>query len=304
MTTNVVVAGWGQITQPKDIKTPADDPMGIMVKASVAAAERLKKPRHLSEVDGILIVKSLSAYCPEPAGDLAACIGAKPKFLFESRIGGNSPQTLINRAAGMIARGELNMALVAGAEAYVPRNETVPRSPEATQRDSALLQGIPEDYNGDDASGVTPLETKYGIEHPMHGFPLFETALWAASGKSIEAHTRQVAEFWSDFSRTAASHPFAWTKQVRTPEEILTPTAQNRPIAFPYTKFMNAFVTVDQGAAVILMAEDYAEKFGAARGKPVFFCGGGYAEDRQRYMIDKTDFTQSPPLKAAVDKAI
>ncbi|MCG8615710.1 MAG: hypothetical protein MI802_05790, partial [Desulfobacterales bacterium] len=98
--------------------------------------------------------------------------------------------------------------------------------------------------------------------------------------------------------------PFAWTKQVRTPKEILTPSVQNRPIAFPYTKFMNAFVTVDQGAAVILMAEDYAEKFGAARGTPVFFCGGGYAEDRQRYMIDKTDFTQSPPLKAAVDKAI
>ena len=193
MKNNVVVAGWGQITQPKKIKAPADDPIGLMQKALAEAASRLNDPRHLSQADGILVVKSLSAHYPDPAADLAGRIGAHPKFLFESRIGGNSPQTLINRAAGMIARGELNMVLVAGAEAYVPRTGTVPGTDRATKLDSALLQGIPEDYDGDDASGVTPLETQYGIEHPMQGFPLFETALWAASGKSIEAHIKDVA---------------------------------------------------------------------------------------------------------------
>jgi len=298
MKTNVVVAGWGQVTQPKELASHPEDPMGLMVQASVAAAGTLKTPDLLSTVDGILTVKSLSAHYDDPARKLAHRLGASPKFTFESRIGGNSPQTLINLAAGMIARNELKMVLVAGAEAYVPRSGTEEKP------DSALLKGIPDDYEGDDASGVTPLEARYGIQHPMQGFPLFETALWAASGLKINDYLTRVAQFWSQFSQTAAGHPHSWTKQTKTPEEILTPTPRNRPIAFPYTKFMNSFVTVDMGAAVILMSETYARTQGAAQGRTVYFCGGGYAEDRQRFMIDKTDFTSSPPLKAAVDKAL
>ncbi|MCG8637462.1 MAG: hypothetical protein MI863_26785 [Desulfobacterales bacterium] len=298
MKTDVVVAGWGQVTQSKTLNTPPEDPMGLMVQASRSAANILKDPAHLAEADGILVVKSLSAHYENPAEELAGRIHATPGFLFESRIGGNSPQTLINRAAGMIARKELNMALVVGAEAYVPRTDS------AEKLDSALLQGIPEDYTGDDVSGVTPLEARYGIEHPMQGFPLFETALWAASGKKISPYLEHVADFWSKFSLVARNHPHAWCRQPKTPEEILTPSQRNRPIAFPYTKFMNAFITVDQGAAVILMSADYARSHGPAKGKPVYFCGGGYSEDRQPYMIQKTDFTSSPPLKAAVDKAL
>jgi acetyl-CoA C-acetyltransferase len=109
---------------------------------------------------------------------------------------------------------------------------------------------------------------------------------------------------WSGFSRTASMHPHAWSKTVRTPEDIITPSPDNRPIAFPYGKYMNAFVTVDQGAAVILMAEKIAEKHERKERRTVYFLGGGYAEDRQRFLIEKSDFTASPPLKAAVDKAL
>ncbi|WDP89707.1 MAG: hypothetical protein HUN04_08255 [Desulfobacter sp.] len=298
MKTDVVVVGWGQTTQPKNVESAAQGPMGLMVQAALSAARKLKHPECLPAVDGIFIVKSLSAFYPDPARELAGRIGAAPKFLFESEIGGNSPQTLVNKAAAMIARNELNMALVAGAEAYVPR------TPGEVRSDNALLKGIPEDYKGEDAQGVTPLEARYGIRHPIHGFPLFETALWAASGKEIGPYLKDVAGFWAGFSRAAAAHPYSWTKTPKTPEEILRPTPQNRPIAFPYTKYMNSFVTVDMGAAVILMSAEYARSHGAARGRRVYFCGGGFAKDRQPYMIDKTDFTSSPPLAAAARKAL
>lgn len=297
MKTDVVVAGWGQVTQPKECVSPKD-PMGLMEEAVRSAAQKLKNPDTLAMADGILVVKSLSAFYTDPANDLARRLGLSPKFTFQSRIGGNSPQTMINRAAGMIARKELNMVLIAGAESYVPRGT------EETRCESALLKGMPEDYSDDDASGVTPLEAAYGIEHPMQGFPLFETALWGASGLPLAEYMKSVADFWSGFSRVAADHPYSWTRTPRSPEEILTPTSANRPIAFPYTKYMNSFITVDQGAAVILMSADLAESRGAARGRTVYFCGGGYAEDRQPYMIQKSDFTVSPPLKAAVDKAL
>jgi acetyl-CoA C-acetyltransferase len=298
MKKNVVVAGWGQVTQPKKLETPAQDPMGLMVQASQKAARELTDPKALTRIDGIMVVKSLSADYPAPAAQLAAKIGASPRFIHVSKIGGNSPQTLVNNAAAMISRGELDSVLVVGAEAYVQRGETIQNEA------SALLRGIPKDYAGDDASGTTGLENSYGIEHPMHGFPLFETALWAASGLDIAAYLKKVGTLWAGFSQVAASHPHSWSKGVKTPGEIITQGPHNRPIAFPYTKFMNSFVTVDQGAAVILMSEEAARKHHHPGRQTVYFLGGGYAEDRQRFMIEKSDFTVSPPLESAVKKAL
>jgi acetyl-CoA C-acetyltransferase len=61
---------------------------------------------------------------------------------------------------------------------------------------------------------------------------------------------------------------------------------------------------VDQGAAVILMSEDAARRYLPGKRHRVYFLGGGYAEDRQRFMVQKSDFTASPPLRAAVGKAL
>jgi acetyl-CoA C-acetyltransferase len=67
---------------------------------------------------------------------------------------------------------------------------------------------------------------------------------------------------------------------------------------------MNSFVTVDQGAAILLMSDKAAQKYQRPTRQTVYFLGGGYAEDRQRYMIQRSDFTASPPLKSAVQKAL
>ena len=81
-------------------------------------------------------------------------------------------------------------------------------------------------------------------------------------------------------------------------------------VAFPYPKLMNPFVTVDLGAAIILMSEEKSRqfrqnlKFSQKKNRPVYFIGGGHAKDRQRFLIEKSSFTSSPPLKAAVDKAL
>ena len=298
MERKVVVAGWGQITQPKNLNTPPLDPMGLMGKAAKSASEMMACKKVLTNLDGIMIVRTLSHHYTSPAKQLAQNLGAKPKFTHISGIGGNSPQTLVNMAAGMIARNELDSVLIAGAEAYVQRREKTKRV------DSALFRGIPKDYPGNDLIGSTPLENQHGIEHPMQGFPLFETALWAASGVDLKTYLMQIGKMWSDFSRVAVNHPYSWSKAVKTPGQIITSGPDNRPVAFPYTKFMNSFVTVDQGAAVILMSEKTAKKCSQQNRRTVYFLGGGYAEDRQRFMIEKSDFTSSPPLKTAVEKAL
>ena len=298
MERKVVVAGWGQVTQHKDFDKPAQDPMGLMALASTKAGQMMAVANSLRDLDGIMVVRSLSRHYLNPAGQLAEKLGAAPRFTQVSGIGGNSPQTLVNMAAGMIARNELDSVLIAGGETYVQRD------PAAKRVESALFRGIPENYTGDDLIGSTPLENRHGIEHPLQGFPLFETALWAASGMQWQPYLLQVGKMWSQFSKIAAGHPHAWSKNPRTPEEIITAGPDNRNVAFPYTKRMNSFVTVDQGAAVILMSEEIAAKYSHKNRQTVYFLGGGYARDRQRFMIEKSDFTASPPLKAAVEKAL
>lgn len=296
--THVVVAGWGQVTQPRDQARDLKDPLGLMAEAAARSLKKIGSKGLLTRLDGIMVVRPLSRHYPDAAAQLARALGASPGFTHVSGIGGNSPQTLINMAAGMIAGQALDSVLIAGAEAYVPREARVPNT------QNALFKGIPDDYSGDDLVGFTGLENRHGMELPIHGFPLFETALWAASGLELRPYLMNIGRMWSAFSHTAAGHPYAWSRAPKTAEAIITPGPDNRPVAFPYTKFMTAFVTVDQGAAVILMSEDAARRYLPKSRPKVYFLGGGYAEDRQRFMVQKSDFTASPPLKAAVGKAL
>ena len=297
MTPAVVVAGWGQVSQGKEVEpTGLVDPMGLMAEASRRAACSTGRPDLLEAVDGVLVVRVLSRHCPSAADRLADAIGASPRLKVVSGIGGSSPQVLISRAAAMIARGELDRVLIAGGETYRRREGR------RDCTDSALFQGLVGGHEREDMVGATDLEERHGVSLPVHGFPLFETALWAESGLSLDQHLARVGERWSAFSRVAAAHPQGWATAPRSATEIVTPTAANRMIAFPYTKFMNPQIYVDLGAAVILERWDGTR--GSGGGRPVFFLGGAEAEHRQHYLVERTSFIDSPPLEIAASRAL
>ncbi|MCK5539405.1 MAG: hypothetical protein KAI69_00640 [Deltaproteobacteria bacterium] len=293
----IVVSGWGQVSQGKEVIDTIQDPLGLMAQAAVRAQEK-NGFDILEKIDGIMTVMTMSHYYPDAARQLAQKIKATPRFTHTSGIGGESPQNLINKASGMIARGELETILIAGAETYCPRIKNPART------DNALFQGLPESYKDDDIIGATELELRHGMSQPIHGFPLFETALWAESGLDLDAYLMKLGKLWSQHSLIAANHPDAWSKKRYSAAEIIKITPSNRMIAFPYPKRMNPFVTVDLGAAIILMTEEKAQRHRHKKSRSVYFVGGGYAKDRQRFMVEKSSFTNSPPLKAAVEKAL
>ena len=296
MTESIVISGWGQITQPKDATPPFLDPLDLMERAARDAGS-VAGIGVLSTVDTVLMVRPQSRNLIEPAAELARRLGLRPRQTRLSGIGGQVPQQFVNQAAGMLARGEAETILICGAETYYPRSAA------AVSGDQALLQGIPDDYADDDAVGSNALEQRHGLSLPIHGFPLFENALWAQSGLARAAWLERVGNLWAGFSAVAASHPNAWTRAPRTAAEITTPSADNRPICFPYTKRMVSLVTADIGAAIIVTTARRAAlaRDGAAR--PVYFLGGAYAKARQRFMIDKADFTRSPAMAQALAQA-
>lgn len=295
----VVLAGWGQVTQGKEESLDrVRDPVGLMADASRQAFEMSGSFDVSKSLDGVMVVKVMSTDYTSADGCLAERMGIRPRFTMTSKIGGNSPQSLINKAAGMIARGELDSVLITGAEAYYPRGRS------KQSQGSRLFQGFSADYEGDDIIGSTEFEAHHGMSLPIHGFPLYETALWAESGMALGAYMEKIGALWAGFSKVAATHPNAWSRNPRTVKEISVPSPANRFIGFPYTKLMNPLITVDLGAAVLLMAEEKAKRYSLTGRRPVYFWGGGYAEDRQRFLIEKSDFTSSLPLKAATDKAL
>ncbi len=292
----IVLCGWGQITQPKHAQPPFLGPVDMMEQAARIAGQQAGTDA-LSQIDAILVVRSQSRYLAAPADELARRLGARPVMTRVSGIGGESPQHFVNQAAGMLARHEANLVLVCGAEAFYPRAAGDPTG------EGALVRGIPADYAEDDLVGSNPWEQRHGLTLPIHGFPLFENALWAASGKSREDWLESVGQMWADFSEVAARHPNAWTRAPRTAMEIVTPGPDNRPIAFPYTKRMVSLVTADLGAAILMSTARYAAKLQGGAGKVAYFLGGGYARDRQRFLIEKSAYTKSPALAAAARKA-
>jgi len=299
MKRRVILAGWGQVTQSKHAEEELiHDPLGLMAEASFKAFEMTESFDSSRNLDAVMVVKVMSRYYEAADRALADKMSLAPRFSTTSHIGGNSPQTLINRAAGMIARGELESVLITGAETYYQREKSV------ESRGNRLFQGFPSDYRGDDIIGATESESRHGMSMPIHGFPLYETALWAESGLSLACYMERIGELWASFSRVASTHPNSWSSAARSAQEIFTPSPSNRFIAFPYTKLMNPLVTVDLGAAILLRADERAKQYSGKMGSPVYFLGGGYAEDRQRFLIEKSNFTSSLPLKSAADKAL
>ena len=295
MPEQIVITGWGQITQAKNATPPFLDPLDMMERAARSAGE-VAGQTIWQALDTLLVVRTQSRNIERADLALAKRLELQVKNSTVSGIGGEVPQHYVNQAAGLLARGEAKAVLICGAETYYPRDTA------AVRGESALIQGIPDDYDADDLVGSDELEQRHGLTLPIHGFPLFETALWHASGKSREDWLNQIGGMWSKFSQVAAKHPNAWTREAVGVTDIITPSANNRPICSPYTKRMVSLVSADIGAAVIVTSAALAKKSPNAP-RPVYFLGGGYAKDRQRFMSNKENFTHSPALATAAAKA-
>ena len=92
---------------------------------------------------------------------------------------------------------------------------------------------------------------KLGVFRPVTVYPFYESASSAHWGRR-RVKRWQSPELWSRYSEAAAENPNAWLKRRYAPDEITTPTADNRLIAWPYNKLMVANPSVNMGGALLL----------------------------------------------------
>ena len=107
-----------------------------------------------------------------------------------------------------------------------------------------------------------PGEQARGVVMPVQVYPMFETALRAAAGESVEEHQVKISELWSRFSSVAAGNAYAWSQRALSASEIRTPGPDNRMIGLPYPKYMNSNNDVDMTAAINMCSVERARSLG------------------------------------------
>ena len=288
-----VLIGAGQFLQRAENTYDALDPVAMMVEAiRMAAADA--GLRDVPAADSIRVVSLLSWRYGNPARFIADDLGQSPRELGLSAMGGNTPQTLVNTASREILAGKLDLVILTGGE---------------TTRTRARMTkaGVTPDWRTTDEPPVTvsedlvmnmPEERDRRIVMPIQIYPLFETALRAKAGRSVEEHQRHISELWSRFSAVAEGNPNAWTRRHYTAEELRTVSPSNRMIGFPYPKMMNSNNDVDMSAALIMCSAERAQSLGVPRDRWVFPQSGSDAHEHA-FVSNREHFWKTPAIELA-----
>ncbi|MDQ1404101.1 MAG: acetyl-CoA C-acetyltransferase, partial [Actinomycetota bacterium] len=304
-----MLVGGGQLLRRADSAVGAPEPVAMMAEVARLAADDAQATGGaaglLARIDSVRTTDTISWKYENAPALLSQELAVSPRQLLASTVGGNSPQMLVNDAAAAIRRGDLDVAVVAGAEAIYARLLARKEKSwlEWTSQDGSTLG--PE-MMGDDRPGTSEAEMARSLALPTQVYPIFENALRAAAGETVDEHQVKVSELWSRFSEVAAKNPYAWSPEARSADEIRTVTPENRMIGFPYPKLMNANIQTDQAAAVIVCSVEAARAAGVPEDRWVFVHAGADAQDHW-WVSERADLHSSPAIgacgRAALDLA-
>jgi acetyl-CoA C-acetyltransferase len=147
-----------------------------------------------------------------------------------------------------------------------------------------------------------PMAVKLGVFRPITVYPLYEAATSAHWGQTPREALAESGQLWSTYAGVAAENPNSWLKKRFTPDEITTPTPENRLIAWPYTKLMVANPTVNMGGA-ILMTSLAGPRRRRARDRLIYAVGGARRKSRATIWCatSSSSHPQNAVLKAVMD---
>lgn len=292
-----VIVGVGQITVRPDRGETSLEPVALMIEALRRAETDSGGTGLLAAADAVRTVSQLSWRYRNTPMLVAEAIGARPRELATSVMGGNLAGVMIARAAAEIQAGEAEVILLCGGEAT--RSVSMTRA--AGQRPDWTTQPDdtpPPTMIGDERPLVSEVESARGIAMPVHVYPLFENALRARLGLSIEQHQQRLGILWSAFAEVARDNPQAWIRSGFSPDEIARPAEDNRMISFPYTKRLCSNNQVDQGSGLIITSVAAATAAGVPRDRWVFLHAGTEAVDHWN-VSNRADLCSSPALRLA-----
>ncbi|MBX9788932.1 MAG: hypothetical protein K2Y37_08440 [Pirellulales bacterium] len=294
-----VIVGVAQHTNHPQSVDDFIPPFDFMSGVVRAAAEDAGAPALVREADSLHVVNMLSYWPPDAPRALAEVLDIQPATLEYTAISGSFPQWLVNRACDRLAAGESQVSILTGCE--VGRSATL--AFRAGQGQQFIPVPVEIEMVGREEHGSLPVEQDHFADHPTRVYPMLASALRVAEGQSLAEERRVLGRWGEAYSAVAARNPHAWFPIARSAEEIVTVTPKNRLVGFPYTKYLNAVMEVDQAAAVILTTTEHAARLGIPRQRWVYPWAGQDAADIW-YVSQRPELADSPAIRAMVDDVL
>jgi acetyl-CoA C-acetyltransferase len=269
-----VIIGAGQYTQRWEEGTMPLEPLQMIEKIYKEVAHPI--PHLAGKIDSIFITNIFGYQYADAPTQLVEMLALENVQLKEfSPLGGNTPQHNVNRVCKMLEAGEIQMALLAGAEA----NYSLAKAMKSGLKLAWTPSQKPSYISGENKLGTTDLENNYELFLLTNAYPIFETAYRYYKKHTPQEHLHHIAHLYAPFAKVAAQNSHAWQNTTLLPEEIYTTSPENRYIAYPYTKRMCANNQVDQAALLLLTTQAIADELNVPQDQRVYPTGGADLND-------------------------
>ena len=309
-----VLLGAGQFTERLDDQFEGLMPEDLAARACEAALADTGAAESLSPlIDRLACVRMFAHSVPDFIVPVIAPFGrsSSPPLSILSRLAlpnataiysracGDEPQRLVFELGNALVRGEINGAIICGAEAL------------ATSR-QFQRQGLSVDWSDepegetDDRGACTELLfdaelNRHGAWNPVDIYPLQEQVRRSELGLSKSVYRSLLAELMARFNAVAAANSYAMFGDVMTVAEIGEESGKNRLMGDPHLKSMVAKDGVNQASALVLTRWETAQALDVAE-RAIFLHGHGTGTEPQ--VLNRRSIGQSEAMEAAYRSAL
>jgi acetyl-CoA C-acetyltransferase len=306
-----ILVGAGLTVQKERDPAKAKSPVDLLADAAQSAFADTGTADVAQAVDTVASIRFITD-SPEardfpfgiylnPARTVANLLGLSASHMMLAATGGNSPQMMINELAERIANGAVETALLVGGEGFASVTRALAQGVDLAHWNDRTEEAA--EIIGVEKPGVLPIEHKHGLFFPVNSYPIFENALRAHLGRDMATHMEKVGQLMTPFTEIAANHPQSWFPTRRSAEELVTVSDDNRLVGYPYPKYLNSVIRIDQAAAVVMTSVGKAREMGIDESRWVYLNGCAEANDIW-YLSQRPELHRSPAMKGMAETAL
>ncbi len=252
----------------------------------------------LGATQSLSTVYCLSWPYDDQVGRLSERLGIAPTHRATSGMSGTSTQSLLLAAAGHVMAGELDVAIVVGAEAL----DTKKRLKRAGERPAWSFRADPP-APAPFEWPFHPAEIAHELFQAYLTFAVRDSARRARTEATPAQRRDEIGALMGPMTLVASHNPNAWDRTIRTGSEIVDATPENRMVATPYTKHTISIMDVDMAGALVLTSHGAADRLGVPAERRVYLRGWAEADDAH-YVAEHPDLSRSPAMAWCAEHAL
>ena len=289
-----VVVGFGTIQQKGDYDK-LDEALILMDQAVKKAINDCSNNKITEYIDEIRVPKGFWKY-RDPGKWVAARNNINSVQTTVTKVG-VLQQNLINTACNKIQKGEIKASIVLGGES---RYKMLRSAIENKKYIETPLNTNPDIYEKSSEELQLDIEEKEIGSMAVGYYGILESAFRSMLQNSHDDHSDYLSEIYSNYSKIASKNRDGWIERPIDKQEIKTESKRNSRQAFPYNKFHCTSWNVNQACAIIICAEDVANKLEVPLKKRVY----PLASSETNHMIttlQRPDLIESAGMKLAAN---